>query len=171
MPTNPPKVNQLAKILPSAWDANSSVHYSKLTDSVNTLLGYNGAIPMVNILDLNGNPVQNVADPTAPQDALNLQTADKNYSPAVTKGQFDVGGKHALKGLTYLYLQTYVNKLIAGAGISLSPTSGTGEVTITASLHSPLPVYANNAAAILGGLVVGDFYRTGADPDPVCVVH
>jgi len=34
-----------------------------------------------------------------------------------------------------------------------------------------LPVYANNAAALAGGLVVGMFYRTGADPDPVCVVH
>jgi hypothetical protein len=34
-----------------------------------------------------------------------------------------------------------------------------------------LPVYANNAAAIAGGLTVGAFYRTGADPDPVCVVH
>lgn len=34
-----------------------------------------------------------------------------------------------------------------------------------------LPVYANNAAAIAGGLVAGSLYRTGADPDPVCVVH
>ena len=34
-----------------------------------------------------------------------------------------------------------------------------------------LPVYANNAAAVAGGLAVGSFYRTGADPDPVCVVH
>lgn len=34
-----------------------------------------------------------------------------------------------------------------------------------------LPVYANNAAAIAGGLAAGDFYRTGADPDPVCIVH
>ena len=34
-----------------------------------------------------------------------------------------------------------------------------------------LPEYADNAAAIAGGLAVGDFYRTGADPDPVCVVH
>ena len=34
-----------------------------------------------------------------------------------------------------------------------------------------LQIYANNAAAIAGGLVVGDFYRTGADPDVVCVVH
>jgi hypothetical protein len=34
-----------------------------------------------------------------------------------------------------------------------------------------LQVYANNAAAIAAGLSAGDFYRTGADPDIVCVVH
>ena len=34
-----------------------------------------------------------------------------------------------------------------------------------------LPVYANNTAAINGGLTAGAFYRTGGDPDPVCVVH
>lgn len=34
-----------------------------------------------------------------------------------------------------------------------------------------LPVYANNAAAITGGLVAGNLYRTGGNPDPVCVVH
>jgi hypothetical protein len=34
-----------------------------------------------------------------------------------------------------------------------------------------LAVYANNAAAVAGGLTTGAFYRTGGDPDPVCVVH
>lgn len=34
-----------------------------------------------------------------------------------------------------------------------------------------LTAYANNAAAISGGLVAGDLYRTGGDPDTVCVVH
>ena len=34
-----------------------------------------------------------------------------------------------------------------------------------------LSIYANNAAAIAGGLAVGDFYRTNANPDTVCVVH
>jgi hypothetical protein len=34
-----------------------------------------------------------------------------------------------------------------------------------------LTAYANNGAAIAGGLVAGDLYRTGADPDTVCVVH
>ena len=34
-----------------------------------------------------------------------------------------------------------------------------------------LSVYANNAAAVAGGLAVGQLYRTGADPDVVCIVH
>ena len=37
--------------------------------------------------------------------------------------------------------------------------------------HSGLPVFVNNAAAIAGGLTAGNLYRTGADPDPVCIVH
>ena len=34
-----------------------------------------------------------------------------------------------------------------------------------------MSIYANNAAAVAGGLAVGSLYRTNADPDPVCVVH
>lgn len=33
------------------------------------------------------------------------------------------------------------------------------------------PVFANNAAAITGGLSAGDPYRTGANPDVLCIVH
>ncbi len=34
-----------------------------------------------------------------------------------------------------------------------------------------LSVYANNAAAVAGGLTAGMLYRTAGDPDAVCVVH
>lgn len=34
-----------------------------------------------------------------------------------------------------------------------------------------LPAYADNAAALAGGLVAGNLYRTGSDPDTVCIVH
>jgi hypothetical protein len=40
-----------------------------------------------------------------------------------------------------------------------------------ADLRLTLPVYANNAAALAGGLVAKQLYRTGGDPDLVCVVH
>lgn len=49
---------------------------------------------------------------------------------------------------------------------------GIGNLSPGSSLSvTGLPVFANNAAAIGGGLAAGDFYRTGADPDVVCVVH
>jgi len=49
---------------------------------------------------------------------------------------------------------------------------GIGTVTPTSKLQVVgIPVYANNAAAIVGGLTAGAFYRTGGDPDPVCIVH
>lgn len=34
-----------------------------------------------------------------------------------------------------------------------------------------LPIFANNAAAIAGGLLAGDSYRTNANPDFIAVVH
>jgi len=34
-----------------------------------------------------------------------------------------------------------------------------------------LPIFANNRAAIAGGLRAGALYRTGGDPDLVGVVH
>jgi hypothetical protein len=40
----------------------------------------------------------------------------------------------------------------------------------TISLGS-LDIYANNAAAVAGGLAAGDLYRTNGDPDTICVVH
>lgn len=49
---------------------------------------------------------------------------------------------------------------------------GIGTLAPTSALQVVgIPVFANNAAAIAGGLTAGAFYRTGADPDPVCVVH
>ena len=62
--------------------------------------------------------------------------------------------------------------LYVGLGGSYNGNVGIG----TATPHSKLavvglPVYASNAAAIAGGLAAGDFYRTGADPDVVCVTH
>jgi len=49
---------------------------------------------------------------------------------------------------------------------------GIGTTTPTSKLQVVgLTVYASNATAITGGLTVGAFYRTGGDPDLVCVVH
>ena len=60
-------------------------------------------------------------------------------------------------------------------GISLNPGAGkttylngqSGVGNVSAFLQS----FPNNAAAIAGGLVAGNLYRTGGDPDVVAVVH
>jgi hypothetical protein len=97
------KTNQLAKIMPNAWDDNATLHYSKLTDAVNGILGYNGQAVISNSLSVSGNPIQNVAAPTAATDALNLGTADAKYSPSVVSSALDVGGSNSLKGVSLLY--------------------------------------------------------------------
>lgn len=48
---------------------------------------------------------------------------------------------------------------------------GTEKLGFIGNSLSSLPIYVNNAAAVGGGLVVGSLYRTGGDPDLVCIVH
>lgn len=69
---------------------------------------------------------------------------------------------------SYLILQTH--------GTALDDVNYLNSVILKPSggmrlLLAGCPVYANNAAAIAGGLVQGDLYRTGGDPDSVCIVH
>lgn len=63
--------------------------------------------------------------------------------------------------MSWAWMQ-YIRQLVSSAPGSAiqSPFSVTG-----------LDVFANNAAAVAGGLRTGNLYRTGADPDVVCVVH
>ncbi len=51
-------------------------------------------------------------------------------------------------------------------GIGIGTNAPTSKLQVVG-----LPVFANNAAAVAGGLTVGAFYRNGGDPDSVSVVH
>lgn len=56
--------------------------------------------------------------------------------------------------------------------ISASQQVGIGTTAPKSPLHVVgIPIYANNAAAITGGLTAGALYRTGSDPDQLCIVH
>ena len=50
---------------------------------------------------------------------------------------------------------------------------GTNALSVdnTSISMSGLPVFANNAAALAGGLSIGHLYRTNGDPDLLCIVH
>lgn len=66
-----------------------------------------------------------------------------------------------------------VSRLGPGSMTIGNGTAGdsSGKLTAANLKATGLAVFANNAAAITGGLSVGDFYRTGANPDLVAVVH
>jgi len=88
-------------------------------------------------------------------------------------------------------LQTYNRTTVAYAPLLLSASTirleiagtdkaildgsgrwGIGTISPTSPLHVVgLPTFANNAAAVAGGLTAGAFYHTGLDPDEVAVVH
>lgn len=51
---------------------------------------------------------------------------------------------------------------------------GTNKFSVTPNglrMYGLFPTYANNAAALSGGLVAGEIYRTGGDPDVINIVH
>jgi hypothetical protein len=57
-----------------------------------------------------------------------------------------------------------LNALCAGVVDPTQTTGGSGG-------FAALPAYPTNADALAGGLVPGQLYRSGSDPDVVCVVH
>jgi hypothetical protein len=51
-----------------------------------------------------------------------------------------------------------------------------GEILLMTTNDDPvridgIQVFANNSEAIAGGLTLGSLYRTGGDPDHLCIVH
>lgn len=92
----------------------------------------------------------------------------------------EINTRTTLKDHVFAYTDGVV-VYIVDKGITYSLTIATnqsGRISATSGsdggpriLLSSCPIYANNAAAVSGGLAVGRFYRTNADPDFICVVH
>lgn len=76
-------------------------------------------------------------------------------------------------------LTTGSNNTVIGNGAATSTVGASNEITlgnssitrVRFSTHTVLPVYADNASALGGGLIAGMLYRTGGDPDLVAIVH
>lgn len=117
-------------------------------------------------LQFNNNGALGNADDVSPGDSASLVSGTFNVSAGVEVVLFCNG--------TFIAVDNT-------SSVSLTAPDPGGQVAISgasiffqASGHynfNGLQVFANNAAAIAGGLVAGDLYRTGANPDPVCVVH
>lgn len=71
----------------------------------------------------------------------------------------------------------FISAVLAAADLSNGIT-GTGAVVLASAPTlasnvkiTGVPIFATNAAAVTGGLAVGNLYRTGADPDFIAIVH
>jgi hypothetical protein len=73
-------------------------------------------------------------------------------------------------GTAFIKLFMYLNYGSGSNQMNISAVSLT-EITSENIFSGGLPAYANNAAAIAAGLVAGKLYRTGGDPDQICIVH
>lgn len=113
---------------------------------------------------------------TAPSTDMSFHNNNRGVqsSPTANMGWCDVGGndQNMTFGGSYFQLSDGVNNLFRiNATVADEPTVGayinTG-VKITGKTNLTVLQFADNAAAITGGLVIGDVYRTG---DLLKIVH
>jgi hypothetical protein len=105
---------------------------------------------------------------------LKVSSAAGGAGDIVSKAVTNAAWTLASVVFTAVGTTTYIDLMESGSGTMLWDSVTLTELPLVVATDfgvTGLPVYANNAAALADGLVVGMFYRTGADPDPVCVVH
>ena len=105
-----------------------------------------------------------------------LVTTGQLFIELAPTGPSEVARKSDLDALDGLAIVALLEALAPGDRLShdagLSDVSPNDHHTQGADTSvGALTVYANNAAAVAGGLAVNDLYRNGADPDLVCIVH
>lgn len=104
---------------------------------------------------------------------LGLGSTPAAFQKFVIGGVVNGGGGNAIGMYVVPTLTAGANNDVLTA-VYISPTFNANGKTGVKSvpLHvNGLSAYANNAAAVAAGLNPGAFYRTGGDPDLVCVVH
>ena len=58
------------------------------------------------------------------------------------------------------YNRQYMAQLVRAFSVFVQQANNPGDAIFTTLKLTALPVYANNAAAIAGGLIAGDVYKT-----------
>lgn len=146
----PDKINQVPKLTGvEGMDPAFALHYSQLTDTVNSLLGYNGEIPLQNHVNMNGKSVRNIGAPITPLDAISSALADQSYSAPVLKPKLQAGGTAQLSSYRMLnsgtqreQLSSYLNDLMSSVpnanGIlpTLHASGGFEDVTIPPTIFT-----------------------------------
>lgn len=103
---------------------------TQIVTTLQALLGVGGGpTRLLSGVDVAGARITGLSTPSSPTDAVSAAHADATYSAPALSPQLDVGGRHALKGLTYLFLNRGVISLNGLAGV-LSLVNTDGSITI-----------------------------------------
>lgn len=119
--------------------ASFNQQLSQIVTTLNSLVGAGGPTVLPAGIDVKGAPVTGLPAPTKASDAVSLDHASASYSPAAQQPQLDIGGKHALKGLTGLWLRS--NQLAANGvvGTQSAGLAGSRSLFLTANPDTTPP--------------------------------
>ena len=129
--------------------ARLNVFLSQLTGAVQALQGTGGPSILPSGIDVQGSTVSGLGSPKNPTDAISSEHAQGNFSAPVIGPQLDIGGKHALKGLTGLQmsannLQAAVAAIQAALAAGASGTVPLAKLTVGGS---------NGSLTVVGGVI------------------
>jgi hypothetical protein len=124
---------------------------AQLTGAVQALQGSGGRTSLVSGLDMQGETVSGVGAPQGDTDAVSLGHANANYSPDATASSFDLGGSHALKGLTNLQINSNTQASQIAAILAILA----GGMGISGTLIIPKLTTANGSLTFVNGIIVG----------------
>jgi hypothetical protein len=138
---------------------------------------HTGAIPVFAGLGLGTIPVALFHMEGVTGAVQRLTRKDTTVGTGDIIGRFEFETQDAGSAGIAVYIQAEAEG--SGGKVGLAFASGVGGSAIeririkntgVINMYLP-PIYATNAAALLGGLVSGDVYRTGGLTDYICIVH
>jgi hypothetical protein len=148
--------------------ASLNVNFLKIDQSSRLYETGSVSLSSWNTIDLFGNP-----RPHGTHNLVSIGVHEGIYS--VPSGDYYVVSNSVviLKGLIQSWSQKSSGRIPIMDVINAHTANRNNphQVKLSQLYPGALSVYANNAAAIAGGLIVGQIYRTGGDPDTICVVH
>ena len=154
----PDQINQIPKLTFPGMDPVQAMHYSQMIDAVNSLLGFNGEIPLQNHINMQGYQVKNIGPATDPTDALSSALAESQYSASALSPKLAPSGSQPMPGYRILGSATqressssWLNDLLStppnSNGILPTLTSGVGTVTVT--IPASLFTFADGSTLLL----------------------
>lgn len=155
-----PKPNQLPKIQFEGIDPVHQQFLNQLTDTVNTLAGYNGQIVLNDHLDMGGKRVTNIGEPILPTDAISTGRASRSYSASALRPQLESNGAFPLQTTRRIndrnqreqgssFLNDLMSSVPSASQVFPTVTPSGGGVSV--SIPSSLFVFADDTSTQLNG--------------------